>query len=96
MPKAASETMEAKLTSTGPSPENVYIYIYIWGFPKIRGTILGFPIIKDKDYSIWGSILGSPHFGKLPYINCYECICLCINIGFRVAGYTYLRVKNGA
>ena len=20
-----------------------------------------------KDYSIWGSILGSPNFGKLPY-----------------------------
>ena len=28
----------------------------IWGFPKIRGTILGGPY--NKDYSIWGSILG--------------------------------------
>ena len=32
-------------------------------FPKIRGTFLG---PRNKDYSIWGSILGSPYFGKLP------------------------------
>ena len=32
----------------------------IWGFPKIRGT-------NNKDYSILGSKLGSPYFGKLPY-----------------------------
>ena len=37
----------------------------IWGFPKIRGTIFGSP--HNKDYSILGSILGSPYFGKLPY-----------------------------
>ena len=34
-------------------------------FPKIRGTLLGVP--QNKDYSILGSILGSPYFGKLPY-----------------------------
>ena len=35
-------------------------------FPKIRGTLLGGPYNKDyKDYSILGSILGSPCFGKL-------------------------------
>ena len=38
----------------------------IWGFPKIRGTLLGVLIIRIN-YSIWGSILGFPHFGKLPY-----------------------------
>ena len=37
----------------------------IWGFPKIRGTLLGGP--HNKDYSILGSILGSRNFGKLPY-----------------------------
>ena len=37
----------------------------IWGFPKIRGTLFGDPHIKD--YSILGSILGSPYLGKLPY-----------------------------
>ena len=37
----------------------------IWGFPKIRGTLLGVPIIRT--YSILGSTLGSPYFGKLPY-----------------------------
>ena len=38
----------------------------IWGFPKIRGTILGVPIIRTT-YSIWRSKLGFPYFGKLPY-----------------------------
>ena len=36
----------------------------IWGFLKIRDTILGVPIIRND--SSWGSILGSPYFGKLP------------------------------
>ena len=34
------------------------------GFPKIRSTLLGGPY--NKDYSLLGSILGSPYFGKLP------------------------------
>ena len=34
----------------------------IWGFPKIRGT-------NNKGYSILGSILGSPYFGKLPFLK---------------------------
>ena len=37
----------------------------IWGFPKIRGYLFGGP--NNQDYSILGSILGSPYFGKLPY-----------------------------
>ena len=37
------------------------IAIRIWWFPKIRGPY-------SKDYSILGSILGSPYFGKLPFI----------------------------
>ena len=32
--------------------------------PKIRGTLVGFP--NNKDSSIFGSILGSLYFGKLP------------------------------
>ena len=39
----------------------------IWGFTKIRGTFLGGH--NNKGYSILGSILGSPYFGKLPYDN---------------------------
>ena len=35
-----------------------------WGFPKIRGYLFGGPY--NKDYSILGSILGYPSFGKLP------------------------------
>ena len=38
--------------------------LMIWEFPKIRGTMLGSPY--NKDYSILGSIMGSPYFGKLP------------------------------
>ena len=37
------------------------------GFPKIRGTLFEGP--NNKDYSILGSILGSPYFGKLPLIH---------------------------
>ena len=42
----------------------------IWGFPKIMGTFLGYLFggPNNKDYSIFVSILGSPHFGKLPYM----------------------------
>ena len=43
----------------------VYIYIYMgvsqnWGY-HFRGP-------HNKDYSILGSILGSPYLGKLPYM----------------------------
>ena len=41
-------------------------YNPLWGFPKIRGTFLGVPIIR---IIVFGGlyILGSPSFGKLPY-----------------------------
>ena len=48
---------------------HIYIYISIWGFPKIRRTFFGGPNIKD--YNILGSILRSPYCGKLPYIHIY-------------------------
>ena len=34
------------------------------------GYLIGGP--HNKDYSIWGSILGSPYFGKLPNISGVE------------------------
>ena len=34
----------------------------IWGFPKIRGAILGGPY--NKDYSILGVYIGVPLFGE--------------------------------
>ena len=37
----------------------------IWEFPKIREYLFGGP--HNKDYSILGSTLGSPHFEQLPY-----------------------------
>ena len=36
------------------------------GFPKLGVPFRG---PKNKDYSILGSILGSPYFGKLPFRN---------------------------
>ena len=40
----------------------------IWGFPKIRGTILGnFGEPYDKNYSNLVCILGAPYLGKLPF-----------------------------
>ena len=38
----------------------------IRGFTKIRGTLLAFGGPHNKDYSVLGSILGSPSSGKLP------------------------------
>ena len=38
----------------------------IWGFPKIRGTFLW--VAGNKNYTILGSILGSPYFGKLQFL----------------------------
>ena len=38
--------------------------VYVWGgSPKVRGTFIGGPYIKD--YNILGSILGAPHVGEL-------------------------------
>ena len=37
-----------------------------WGFPKIRSTLLGVPIIRIL---LLGSTLGSPYFGKLPNVR---------------------------
>ena len=45
------------------------------------GTILG---PYNKDCGILGSILGSPYFGKLPYI--------CYGLGFRAYIYIYIYV----
>ena len=42
------------------------LLLITWEFPKIRGTLFGGP--HNKDYSILGSILGSPNFGKLPHV----------------------------
>ena len=36
----------------------------VQGFPKVGYHFGG---LYNKDYSILGSILGSPYFGKLPY-----------------------------
>ena len=42
--------------------KGVLAHTDIWGFPKIRGTILG--VSRRKDYSILGSILGSLILGN--------------------------------
>ena len=41
-------------------------YLETWEFPKIRGVFLGG--LNNTAYSVLGSILGSPCFGKLPLV----------------------------
>ena len=38
----------------------------IWGFPKIRGTLLGVPIIRIIVF--WGLYWGPLILGKIPYV----------------------------
>ena len=38
-----------------------------WGFPEIRGTLLGVPIIRTTVF--WVFILGAPYLGKLPNLG---------------------------
>ena len=56
-----------EMWARGP-PGRGYWELEKWGFPKIRGTLLGGPY--NKDNIILGSILGSPDFGKLPNDIC--------------------------
>ena len=53
---------EQNVYESGTLPRN--IPLKYGGFPKL-GVPFGGP--NNKDYSILGSILGSPYFGKLPY-----------------------------
>ena len=46
-----------------PTSSSFHI-IHGWRFPEIRGAFLGDPYTND--YSILGSVLGYPNFGKLP------------------------------
>ena len=40
----------------------------LWGFPKIRGTLLWGPFF-NKEPTIWGTILGFPIFGNPPHFR---------------------------
>ena len=39
--------------------------VWVWGFPKLGVPFWG---PNNKEYSILGSVLGSPKFGKLLYL----------------------------
>ena len=56
-------SMNTVLTTLVPEETNVTKVQY-GGFPKSGVPFWG---SNNKDYSICGSILGSPYFGKLPY-----------------------------
>ena len=47
-----------------PSAPELKTSTHFWGFPKLG---LPFEGPSNKDYSIFGSVLGSPYFGKLQY-----------------------------
>ena len=44
----------------------MYMYVHIWGFPKIRGTLLRFPMVRIVMIPV--SKLRSPYFRKPPYV----------------------------
>ena len=54
---------------------------YGLGFPKIMGTFFWGP--QNKDYSIFGTVLESPYFGKLPCL--VACFCSLQSGEFRKA-----------
>ena len=56
----------------------------------MKGTILGVPY--DKDYGIWGSILGSPYICDSMCLCVDSLICLCIpSITATLSVFTYHR-----
>ena len=59
-----SATARVPLVLTGPSGSTSCSSKRKWGFPKIRGTFLGVPIIRTMVF--WGLYWGSTYFGKLP------------------------------
>ena len=61
------EVLDADEFGVGVS-QDLHIYIYTRGFPKIRDTFLGVPI---RTIVFWGLYWGSPYFGKLPHIYIY-------------------------
>ena len=40
----------------------------IWEFPKVRGTMLGAPIIRNNMIIFGGSLWGPPTLGKYPFL----------------------------
>ena len=65
-----------------------FLGLGVWGFPKIRATFLGVPIIRV--IAFWGPYWGPPFFGKLPYSGCGAvlakyCNCFCVVTKSRVS-----------
>ena len=54
-------------------------YVCMWGFPNIRGTILGVPIVRIILFQglYWGPLI----LGKLPCV----CLCVCVCLRFTLA-----------
>ena len=73
----------------------VRVILYIWEFPKIRGTFLGVPIIRILVY--WGLYWGPLIFGKLPYesehyvghlkMSYRACLAVHLAVQFRLSGW---------
>ena len=55
------------------------------GFPKIRGNLLGVPIIRTTVF--WGLYWGSPYFGRLPYYPRDPSIQIIPTLGPKVCKY---------
>ena len=54
-------------------------------FPKLGVPFWG---SHNKGYSVWGSMLGSPYFGKLPFLHAVQ------GLGFTLVAHGYLAHKK--
>ena len=69
---AAAAAAAAAARNSGFNPRTARIAYEIWGFPTIRGTFLGVPIIRTIAYRglYWGPlILGNYHLGPFHTFN---------------------------
>ena len=62
----------ATLTSTSKRKRNLQLGDPHMGVSQNKGYHFGGPY--SKDYSVWGSILGSPYLGKSPYLTPLEAL----------------------
>ena len=75
-------------TANPRGPCRYIIYTYIWGFPKIGGTILGVPIIRIIVFGglRWGPLnLGNCHISVLDIVYTY--------LGFKYSIYLYIGLQ---
>ena len=69
---------------------HIYIYIYIGGFPKFRGTIMGVAP-KVRTIVFWGLYWGPLIVGNYQYVP-MQCPYIRIYIYIYISIYTYIDI----